>query len=393
MRFLYVIIVIIFLFCYNLIRVVVLKTQEEIKKIISLLILALLVYLAITNFSFIIIVVEKIFNALFPFLLGIALAFILNIPMMKIESLIIKFQKNKKKKFKTRGISIFLSLIILFLIIAFILVELIPELVSNMELLIKNIPSIIKDLETWVLGLAKNYPEVQDKIKEVFYESTNIDNILKDLINYLVNGSISFITNLVSSLITVFTSLVFAIYMLSQKEYLLNGVKKIMKAYLKVDKTEKVFNIGRLANNIFSKFISGQCLEAVILGCIFFVILSIFKFPYALIISVLTSITALIPIFGAFIAMIVGAILIATQSFPRAIIFIILYLIIQQIEGNLIYPKVVGKSVGLSPLWTLLSITVGGNLFGIPGMLIGLPLASILYALFKKDVNNRIRSS
>ena len=150
-------------------------------------------------------------------------------------------------------------------------------------------------------------------------------------------------------------------------------------------------DIAELSNQTFTKFISGQCLEALILGCIFFVILTLFQFPYALLISVITTITALIPIFGALIAMVIGAILIATINPLQALLFVGIYLIIQQIEGNLIYPRVVGKSVGLSPIWTLLAVTVGGSLFGIVGMLIGLPLASILYAIFKKDLSIRLK--
>jgi len=181
--------------------------------------------------------------------------------------------------------------------------------------------------------------------------------------------------------------------MLSQKEYLINSLKKLLKAYVKKDYIEKILNIGSVANNTFTKFISGQCVEAVILGCIFFIVLTIFDFPYALIISVLTSITALIPIFGALIAMVVGAILIGITSPIDALIFVIIFLIIQQIEGNFIYPKVVGKSVGLSPIWTLLAVTVGGGLFGIIGMIIGLPIASILYSLIIKDANKRLNEN
>jgi len=179
--------------------------------------------------------------------------------------------------------------------------------------------------------------------------------------------------------------------MLSQKEYLVSGFKKVVKAYFNAKVSNKVLEICKLSVEIFSKFVSGQCLESAILGCIFFVVLSIFRFPYALLIAVLTAITSLIPYFGAFIAMAIGAVLIATQSFTQAILFIVLFLIIQQIENNLIYPKVVGKSVGLSPIWTLLAITVGGSLFGIVGMIVGLPIASIIYLLIKKDVNTRLR--
>jgi len=179
--------------------------------------------------------------------------------------------------------------------------------------------------------------------------------------------------------------------MLSQKEQLQESLKKMIYAYAKREKdADKIMEVGKLSNNVFSKFISGQCVEAVILGCIFFVVLSIFKFPYALIISVLTAITALIPIFGAMIAMVIGAILIAITNPFQAFIFVLVFLVVQQIEGNFIYPKVVGKSVGLSPLWTLLAITVGGGLFGIVGMLVGLPIASIVYSLVTNDTNKRL---
>ena len=172
---------------------------------------------------------------------------------------------------------------------------------------------------------------------------------------------------------------------------IMDDTLEVIKNILLNEKPKRILELGKLTNQTFTKFVSGQCLEATILGTIFFIVLSILRFPYALIISVLTTITALIPIFGAMIAMVIGAILIAIESPLQALIFIIVFLVIQQIEGNFIYPKVVGKSVGLSPMWTLLAITVGGNLFGIPGMLIGLPLASIAYALVKEIVNNKLK--
>lgn len=238
--------------------------------------------------------------------------------------------------------------------------------------------------------MVKDYPEVQNKIKDLFLNTGNVNDILMNILNYLINGSINFVSSFVNSVVTIFTAFVFAVYMLLQKENLMNGAKTVLKAYLGDKKSKKVTEIGKLANDVFSKFVSGQCLESVILGLIFFVILSICGFPYSLLISVLVAITSLIPFFGAFIALVIGAILIATQSFTQAIIFVLIFLVTQQIENNLIYPKVVGKSVGLSPLWTLLAITVGGSIFGIVGMIIGLPIASILSVLLKKDVKARI---
>lgn len=366
------------------------NNKNDIRRLLNLLLLVFIGYLTITNFKFIISIVSNVFDAFAPFLLGVVLAFILNIPMKKIEGLFDKLQKDKEKKFKTRGISIFLSLILFILVISFIIIELVPDLINNIQLLINNIPSIISGVEEFLLNLVRDYPEVQNKIKDMFLNTANVNEILMSVLNYLVNSSISFVSSFVNSVVTIFTAFVFAVYMLIQKEELIKGSKVVLKAYLGEKKSKKVVEIGSLSNDVFSRFVSGQCLESVILGCIFFVILSICGFPYSLLISVLVAVTSLIPFFGAFIALVIGAILIATQSFTQALIFVLIFLVVQQIENNLIYPKVVGKSVGLSPLWTLLAITVGGSIFGIVGMIIGLPIASILYALLKKDIKLRI---
>lgn len=364
---------------------------KEMKKWIVLILIAVMSYWGINNLSFLFSIFKKIFNVLSPFILGGVLAFILNIPMTKIENGIKKKFENKKNKSIIRIVSITLSLLILVSIIGIIAFLLIPELIENIQLLIKNIPTFIQHIEDWVINLLDKYPDVQMKLEETLRKNTDVNDIMLKLLNYLLNGSIGFISTLISSIITLFTAIVFAIYMLSQKEYLLRGTKKVIYACFDKKKGDKLMEMGILANDVFSKFISGQCVEAAILGSIFFVVLSIFRFPYALIISILTTVTALIPIFGAMIAMIIGAILIAIINPIQAVIFIIVFQVIQQIEGNFIYPRIVGKSVGLSPMWTLLAITVGGSLFGIVGMLIGLPLASILYAIIKVNVNNRLK--
>lgn len=368
-----------------------LNNKNDLRKIIIILVVGIIAYLMISNFDVLVSLLSKLYHAMFPFILGIVLAFILNIPMMKIETFLNNLQKNKDKKIPTRGIAITLSLIIFIVFIVFISFELVPELVSNIEALIKSIPGIINEIKLYLTDLLKDFPDIQKQILNMFNNNASFNDILMNLLNNIVNGSIGFISNFVSSLITIFTSLVFAIYMLAQKESLIKGIKKIVKAYLPEKSHKKVMDIAKLSNQTFTKFVSGQCLEALILGCIFFVILTLFQFPYALLISVITTITALIPIFGALIAMVIGAILIATINPLQALLFVGLYLIIQQIEGNLIYPRVVGKSVGLSPIWTLLAVTVGGSLFGIVGMLIGLPLASILYAIFNKDLSSRLK--
>lgn len=364
--------------------------EKNMKKLIILISFGIGLFWLLTNMPIIFNFISHILHLLYPFVLGAILAFILNIPMTKIEKFIKKHQKNKKSKLPVRTISITLSLVIFIGLILLISFLLIPELIENIQLLIKNIPGFIQNVQDWVLDLVDSYPEIQLEIKDVFDDTTNVNNIMVSILNYVINGSLNFVTSLVSSVFTLFTAIVFAIYALSQKEYLSRGIKKLMYAYMKKEHVEKVMSIATLSNKTFSKFISGQCVEAVILGTIFFCVLTILRFPYALIISVLTTITALIPMFGAMIAMLVGALLISVTSIWQALLFIIIFQIIQQIENNFIYPKVVGKSVGLASMWTLMAIILGGSILGVMGMIIGLPLASILYAVLRNETNEQL---
>lgn len=371
------------------------KLKEEIielKRWIVLILIAILSFWLVNNFEIIVRITKTVINVLFPFILGGVIAFVLNIPTTKIERFLTKHFADKPKfsKRMIRIIAICLSLLLLFAIVVFLAFLLIPELIENIQLLMKNIPKLMSNLEKWVIDLLDKYPEMQQQIEELFNKTDNTGDIISSVLNYFVNSAVGFVSNLVSGCVTIFTSLVFSIYMLSQKEYLIRGVKKIIYAYLDKKYADKLIEVGSLSNKTFSKFISGQCVEAVILGSIIFVVSLLFGFPYALVIAVMTAITALIPIFGAIIAMVVGAILIGINDPFQAFLFIVVFQVVQQIEGNFIYPKVVGKSVGLSPIWTLLSITVGGSLFGIVGMLIGLPLASIIYAIIKNNVNEKL---
>lgn len=364
--------------------------NNNMKQKIMLILIAVISFWVVNNFGVIWNVIVKFLGVLSPFILGFVLAFILNIPMMRIEGWLKSVFNNKGNKGFIRVISIVLSLGIMFVVIGVVLFLLIPELINSIQSLISSVPGVFDKVEVWLLDLLDKYPDVQKKISELFSNNSQ-DLAIGQMLNYIINFSVGLVSSLVSGVVTIFTAIVFVVYVLSQKEYLIRGMKKLIYAFIKRDYADKLVSVGKLANNTFSSFISGQCVEAVILGCIFFVVLSIFRFPYALIISVLTTITALIPIFGAFIAMVIGAILISINSPMQALIFIVVFQVIQQIEGNFIYPRVVGKSVGLSPMWTLFAISVGGSLFGIVGMLVSLPLASILYVLLRESVNSRIK--
>lgn len=359
----------------------------SIRKSIILVLIGVISFWGINNLKVIGNIFGTIFKVLSPFILGGVIAFILNIPMKKIENSLKKKLKNKKL---IRMISVILSLLLFIFIMVIISLLVIPELVENIKILISNIPELMDELEVFILDLLDKYPDIQSQIEKSFSSDFNMTSIVSNSLNYLANGAIGLIGSLISKFITIFTAIIFSIYVLSAKEYLIKGSKKIIYAVTTEIKANKIMEIGKLANNTFSSFISGQCIEAVILGIIMFISFTIFKFPYALIIAVLTTITALIPIFGAIIAMVIGAILIATIDPMQSVIFIIVFQVVQQIEGNFIYPRVVGKSVGLSPMWTLLAVVVGGNLFGVIGMLVGLPLASIVYAILRELINDKL---
>ena len=365
------------------------QTINDVRKWIVLVLIAIISFWAINNMELIISYISRIFNVLLPFLLGGMIAFVLDIPMSFLEKKL--KEKTKLKNITIRTISIILSLLIFALIFAFIAFLLVPELIENIKTLISNIPTLFNKTETFIIDLLDKFPDIQTEIKNFFSTKGALGNIITDTLNYFLNGTIGLIGDIISGIVMIITSLIFAIYMLSQKEYLCRCVKKVLFAILSKKNADKVINIGKITNNTFTNFISGQCVEISILGGIMFIVLTLFKFPYALVISVLTSITALVPIFGAIIAMVVGAILIAITNPIKALLFILVFQIIQQIENNLIYPKVVGKSVGLSPMWTLFAISIGGSLFGIIGAIIGLPLASIIYSIIKENVDNKLK--
>lgn len=367
------------------------KDILEMRKWIILILIAIFSYWGLNNFDKLLGVINTGYKVLEPFILGGVIAFVLNILVNKIEKYLNKWIKNRRFKL-VRFISIILSLLIFILVIVFTAFLLIPELIENIQMLMESVPGLIGDAQNSILNLLDKYPDIQNEISKMFAESGNVSTIISNVLNYFITGAIGFIGSLVSSFITIFTAIIFAIYMLAQKEYLIRGTKKVLYSLLNKKRADKLVEIGTLANKTFSKFISGQCLEAIILGGLMFIAFTISGFPYALMLAVLTAITSLIPIFGALIAMVIGAILIGIGDPVQAIIFVIVFQVVQQIEGNFIYPRVVGASVGLSPLWTLLAITVGGNLFGIPGILLGLPVASVLYALIKELVNGRLKN-
>jgi len=349
---------------------------------------------ALVNFEKIFSVLSYIIGILSPFLLGVIFAFILNVLNNFIErKLFGKIKPSKTWNKIKRPISITLSLVLVFVIIIFVINLLIPQLRNSITLFINTLPEYKED----IVDVLYRFDTDEDTIEVV---SEYLDNFGKVITDYIKDNSedvITVTTEVVGSVVNVVSkgiiSIVFAIYILAQKETLIRQINKVMAAYLKPKTINKVNNIAALANRTFSSFVTGQCLEALIFGSLCFVGMLIFGIPYALPIAVLLGFTALIPIFGALIGTFLGAILIFMVSPVKALIFIVFVVIIQQIENNFIYPKVVGKSVGLPGMWVLMSVTVGGSVAGLIGLLVATPLCSLVYALISQTVNDKLKKN
>lgn len=364
-----------------------------IKKIILVIFCAIVLYAISQNISNILNILTTILNIFLPFLLGCVIAFILNIPMNIIEGNILKIKaiKTNKNLLKiVRPVSIIISIFFVIAILYIALSIVLPDLINMLIDLGNGIEKSIPEVKVWLMGLFENN---QNFIK--FIENTEIDikSIMNGVLIFFKSGALTLLSSSVSIVGIVMNfiiSIIFSCYILLQREVLARQIKKVLYAFFSKEKTEYILYIGRLSYKTFSSFINGQCIDAIILGIMFFISMTILKLPYALLIGVLISVTALIPLVGAFIGCIVGAILIFVQSPMQAIIFIVLFLVLQQIEGNLIYPKIVGDSVGLPSIWVLLAITVGGGLMGVVGMVISVPLISVVYNLFKEWINNKL---
>ena len=367
------------------------KTRKDIIIIISYI---ALVIFALVNFSKIIAFLGKVISIFSPFLLGIILAFVLNVLNNFIEKKI--FGKIKPSKIWNkikRPLCITLSLILVFLTIFFFMNFLIHYLKNSASLFTYTLPAYKED----IIGILNKFDVDESTVNKVGEYLDNFGKVITDYIKGNSKDVITVTTEVATSVVNIISkgiiTLVFAIYMIAQKETLSRQINKVMKAYLKPKTINKINTVGTLANKTFSNFVTGQCLEALIFGSLVFVGMLIFRFPYASTIGVLLGFTALIPIFGAFIGTAIGFILIMMVSPVKAILFVVFIIVLQQIEGNLIYPRVVGKSIGLPGMWVLLSVTVGGSIGGILGMLIATPLCSLLYALFTKMVNDRLKSN
>ena len=372
-------------------------SNVSIKKIRELIVFTALLVVALWKFDVVLDVLKTIGQIIFPFILGGAIVFVINVPMSFLEKKIFENVKKENKAVRklARPVSLLLTIVLVVGVIALVMIGVIPQLTKTMGSLMINITDFIPQIKIWIRDFFHDNREIMKLVDQVQF---NPDQAIRWGISLLGNGAgnmmnttMSAVGSVVSGLATFFIAFSFACYVLFQKEKLHVQIRKVLFAFLPKQKADAFLKVCSLTYRTFANFLTGQCLEAVILGCMFVVTLSILRMPYALLIGVLIAFTALIPIFGAFIGCAVGSFLIFMVSPKQAIIFIIVFLVLQQIEGNLIYPHVVGESVGLPSIWVLAAVTIGGNLMGIVGMLVFIPLLSVVYTIFRKVVYQRLK--
>ena len=355
------------------------------KKICSLVLGAVVLYWLLNHFSVVTGAIGSLLSLFSPFILGGALAFIINVPMAAIERKL-KLKKNK------RAAAFGITIILFIAVITFCALVIVPQVVDTIQMIANQVPTAVSTAQKFLEEIP--FPELQKIVSQWQIDWSSITQklvgVLQDSATGLINSGINIISSIISGVTSFVIGFVFAVYVLMQKEKLGSQIKRIFEAFLPKRYAMQVERISGMTYTTFSKFLSGQCLEALIRGGMFFVVMVVVQLPYPLVISILISLTALIPIVGAFIGCAIGLLLIVMVSPVQALIFLILFLILQQIEGNLIYPYVVGNSVGLPSIWVLVAVTIGGNLMGILGMLIFIPICSVAYVLLREIVEKRI---
>ena len=375
------------------------KYREKIKTYRGLILFALFVYFALQNLSLIWDIAMRLLSILTPFLIGGGIAFVLNILVSRIEDLL-RFTPIRPRLM--RIISVISSLLIFALVIGCFLFVIIPHLSTSVENIIEQLPRAVGDFVAWINQMAEKYPQLRTLAESASIENLsnlNYDELFQTLSDWVLSGgagnvfasAISVISTTVSWAVTLFVAFVFAILALFNKERLIIGGKKMLKAYCSDRVYTKTLYVLELTRSTFTNYIGGSCTECLILGSLVTVGGVILKIQYAFLGGVIVGFTALVPMFGAFVGCLISALFIAMVDPMQALYFIIMVVCIQQVEGNPIYPHVVGNSVGLPPLYVIVAISIGGSLMGVIGMIIFIPLCSVIYSLLRTNINERLK--
>lgn len=381
--------------------------KKEFMNVCKIVAFGIILYWILNNLSMFWLAIGTLISILAPFIGGAAFAFILNIPMTILEKKVfVKRKKSKKKNIREdnkiskgkRLICIFISLLIIILIIAWIIFLVIPEIIDLARQIISYLPELLTDIKEIIRELTIDYPEIEGALSNIQLNLENLNSeMIKELTSFvtsfgttLITSSFGVITSTISMIVKTFVAIVFAFYILLDKEKIFLQLKRVIYAFASDKTADKICDIAIISKTAFYNFITGQFTECIILGSLCAIGMMILQLPYSIVVGVLVAITAFIPIVGAFIGGAVGVILLLPISLTKALIFLVFFVILQQIENNLIYPRVVGNRVGVPGILVLIAITIGSALGGILGMVIALPTTSVIYGLVRETMNNRL---
>lgn len=369
--------------------------RKNLHTILWLIVFGVVFYTAVQNLQ-----LGYLFGVLKPFLLGAGIAFVLNVPMRAIERRLSTLRSKKKTlpSALLRAASLLLTFALFIGVVLVVCLMILPEIGRSARTLGGYLSEFYNQMIPYIDEAVTLFPDLADLSKS--WESIDWGMTVREVSTFLwnflwngglINNTFGAAATLVSAFANFFIGLIFAVYLLLMKESLARQLKRLAYAYLPENLADSVVEICRMADDTFSHFLSGQCVEAVILGCMFFIVMTFGGFPYALMISALIAVTALIPLFGAFIGCVVGAFLILIVSPIKAVWFLVIFLVLQQVEGNLIYPRVVGSSVGLPSIWVLAAVTIGASTMGVTGMFVAIPAFSVIYQVLRKDSAKRVK--
>lgn len=366
------------------------EKRQTIRIILSIIVFTVLFIYFVNHIGVVGKLLSSLLTLLFPFILGCGIAFVINIPMRGIENALFKNEDGRLYKAR-RAISIVIAYVLAFLVVGLVIFVVVPEVGRTVTSVRDKLPDFVENTKNWLLQYTERYPDITAKIMGIEPDWNEIGSIFKDNSGTILSATVSIFSSIIGTFVNVLVGIVFSFYILAQKEKLGRQVKMVCYALFKEGTADELMVFGRIADTTFSKFFACQFREGIILGSMFMVVMALFGFPYSLTIGVLIAFTALIPVFGAFIGLFIGCFLILVEAPNYVLWFIVLFFVLQFIENYFIYPKLVGGDIGLSAIWVLLAVIVGGDLMGVIGMFIFIPLVSVLYSYGRSIIFRRLK--
>ena len=367
--------------------------SKNIKKILLIVFLSSVIVACVFRFQIVFVFLGKIFSYISPIVLALCIAFVLNVPLSAMENRIFKFMDKSKHKFVRklrRPICMLLTYLLSFGIVLLLVLVIIPDIIDNVIYIVEKLPGFVTSAYNWLVATAENFgfdaKELHLRSLDLSSFTSTAKTLLSSYSGRIVGDAFNITSSVFSGVFDLVFSLVISAYVLAQKEKILGFTKRVIDTFIPQKGAKIIYRVLHQASESFSKFIGGQLTESVILGTLCYIGMLIFRFPNAPIISVLICVTSLVPILGALVGVAIGALLILITSPIKALLFVVFIIVLQQIEGNLIYPRVVGKAVGLPGVIVISAVLVGGNIGGILGALIAVPVSAMCYALLKEAI-------